>query len=204
MTGQDNDFLSRWSRRKRQPGAEEPEVKSVALSDDRLADAAEEPVPDADADKFILKELGLKDPDDLLPGEEFSTFLRAAIPVHLKRRALRRLWGSNPVLANLDGLNDYDGDFTGGGVAPGQLQTAYRVGKGFLRDVAKGIDDPATVSEETPIVAEIDEAEEVFDHATALAQPSFDEPDKHDPAESADAILPEQRRRMSFRFEIDS
>ena len=30
------------------------------------------------------------------------------MPEHLKQAALRKLWLSNPVFANLDGLNDYD------------------------------------------------------------------------------------------------
>ena len=53
----------------------------------------------------------------------------------LRRRAMRQLWRLNPVLANLDGLNDYDGDFTNAATdAPG-VKTAYQVGKGLLRHV---------------------------------------------------------------------
>ena len=37
-------------------------------------------------------------------GDDFSGFMARNVPDHLRRRALRKLWVSNPVLANLDGL----------------------------------------------------------------------------------------------------
>jgi hypothetical protein len=37
--------------------------------------------------------------------------MREGVPEALRNRALRKLWLSDPVLANLDGLNDYDEDF---------------------------------------------------------------------------------------------
>ena len=140
MSGNDG-FLSRWSRRKHEAesGSDEPE----AIPEDVSADAADaaamaemEGVEEL-SDAEILEKFDLKDPDELGPGDDFSGFMRAAIPEHLRRRALRTLWRSNPVLANLDGLNDYDGDWTGGSVAAGQLKTAYQVGMGFVRDIAE-------------------------------------------------------------------
>jgi hypothetical protein len=127
---QDADFLSRWSRRKR--GAEPepvvgPEVPVAAPEPDAPAPGEPERT-----DAEILEELGLPDPDGLKMGDDFSAFMAKAVPERLRRRALRKLWGSNPVLACLDGLNDYDGDFTTPtGPAP-LIATAYRVGKGFI------------------------------------------------------------------------
>lgn len=133
-------FLSRWSRRKQSAAAEPDDPDSVP--EDVSADAEEAALADTQADEElsdaeILEKYDLRDPDELGPGDDFSGFMRAAIPEHLRRRALRTLWRSNPVLANLDGLNDYDGDWTGGSVPAGQLKTAYRVGMGFVRNVAK-------------------------------------------------------------------
>ena len=34
--------------------------------------------------------------------------MREGVPEFLKKQALRKLWLSSPILANLDGLNDYD------------------------------------------------------------------------------------------------
>jgi hypothetical protein len=152
MSGNDG-FLSRWSRRK-QSAAIEPDDPDAVPEDaaaDGAGDAEEAALADTEADEElsdaeILEKYDLRDPDELGPGDDFSGFMRAAIPEHLRRRALRTLWRSNPVLANLDGLNDYDGDWTGGSVPAGQLKTAYRVGMGFVRDVAEAsgkLDDVA-------------------------------------------------------------
>lgn len=134
MSGRDDSFLSRWARRKQAVAAEEAEAR---VSAEPAAAPAEAPPPETRTDAEILEELGLKDPDLLEAGDDFRAFLQAAVPEHLRRRALRKLWVSNPVLANLDGLNDYDGDFTGGSVGPGMLKTAYQVGRGLVRDLVE-------------------------------------------------------------------
>lgn len=118
-------FLNRWSRRKL---ADEPEVTPEP------AEAPPVDLPEK-SDAEILADLGLKDPDSLLPGDDITGFMAKAVPHHLRNRALRKLWRSNPVLACLDGLNDYDDDFTGDFVKPGTLQTLYKVGRGILKDV---------------------------------------------------------------------
>lgn len=121
-----------WSRRKAQVEAEEAEEA-------RKADAAEiearhKQLEDK-TDAEILDEFGLPDPDNLEPGQDIAGFMNKAVPERLRRRALRQLWRLNPVLANLDGLNDYDGDYTNAATdAPG-VKTAYQVGKGLLRHV---------------------------------------------------------------------
>ena len=188
-----DDFLSRWSRRKR---TAEPEEDAPAPDD--AAPAAEiEGEPDAEADSLLLQELGLKEPEEVSPGDELAAFLRAAIPAHLKRRALRQLWGSNPVLANLDGLNDYDGDFTGNTVPRGELKTVYRVGKGMIRDlVEKEAEEPPAPEAEEPALAAIpdESAEEPPPDAEEVAEPAaapLDQPEA--PA----------KRRMAFRFDRD-
>ena len=58
--------------------------------------------------------------------------LASAVPQRLKTRALRRLWTTNPVLANLDGLNDYDTDFTDAATCVENIQTLYKVGRGMV------------------------------------------------------------------------
>ncbi len=53
----------------------------------------------------------LPDIENLGRGSDYTPFLRKGVPEHLTRQALRKLWRSDPVFANLDGLNDYDEDF---------------------------------------------------------------------------------------------
>ena len=79
--------------------------------------------------------MGLPDPDTLQPGDDFRAFMAKAVPDRLRRRALRRLWQSNPALANLDGLVDYGEDFTDSATVIENMQTAYQVGKGMTAHV---------------------------------------------------------------------
>ena len=74
----------------------------------------------------------LPDPDTLDADADFTVFLKDNVPEALRRRALRRLWRLDPVLANLDGLNDYDDDFTDAAMVVEGLKTLYQVGKGFV------------------------------------------------------------------------
>ncbi|MEE9587788.1 MAG: DUF3306 domain-containing protein, partial [Hyphomicrobiaceae bacterium] len=65
---------------------------------------------------------------------DFTRFMKAGVPEAIRRRALRQLWLSDPVLANLDGLNDYDEDFTDAKLVVEFLQTSHKVGQGYLTD----------------------------------------------------------------------
>lgn len=74
----------------------------------------------------------LPDIDSLGPHSDFAGFLRPEVPAALQQLALRKLWRSDPVLANLDGLNDYDSDFSQKQLGE-IVRTAYRVGKGLIK-----------------------------------------------------------------------
>ncbi len=192
-----------WSRRKARV-AEEAEAEDAVLEARALqADQAEK------SDAEILADLNLPDPDDLQPGDDFSGFMAKAVPDRLRRRALRKLWLTNPVLANVDGLVDYGEDFTDAACVIENLQTAYQVGKGMTAHVEEmarqaeleatedetadelpeneGAEDEQLLSEETP-----DEAPEVELAEVELAEAvSF----------ADDDAAPTPRRRMQFSFE---
>ena len=121
-----------WSRRKAAVEAEvTAEHDAIALAEIEERRSALEEKSDAE----ILQELNLPDPDDMQPGDDFSAFLKAAVPERLRRRALRKLWLSNPLLANVDGLVDYGEDFTDSAMVVESMQTAYQIGKGMLKHV---------------------------------------------------------------------
>ena len=99
----DERFLSRWSRRK---GDERERARRPADEMDEAADtpeSAEQPAEIAPED--------LPDIDSLHKDSDFTVFMQDGVPEALKRRALRKLWTTDPVLACVDGLNDYDGDY---------------------------------------------------------------------------------------------
>lgn len=164
----DKGFLSRWSERKRdaQQAAEEagPAENTAALdpgapsdpSSDTPAAAAEEPAFDIE---------DLPDIDSLEEGADFSVFMHEKVPEALRRRALRRLWRVDPAFSFLDGMNDYDEDYTDAAMVVEGLKTVYQVGKGMLveeeeaeaaEDGGAGQDEPAAAldSEGTPEIAD--------------------------------------------------
>lgn len=98
-----------WSRRRARVAKEDiAEVEAVEAA--KLAQ--EHASLEEKTDDEILKDLGLPDPDTLGAGDDFRAFMAKAVPDRIRRRALRKLWLSNPALANLDGLLDYGEDFT--------------------------------------------------------------------------------------------
>ena len=173
-------FLDRWSRLKET--GEAPEV-------DAPIEAAPKEAAEVDerSDEDILAELGLTHPDDLKPGDDVTGFMAKAVPDRLRRVALRKLWRSNPVLANLDGLNDYDDDFTSPELTQKVLATGYQVGRGFVKKVLDVEDEP-----ETDVLAEAEPAPEVEDTEPAEIK-------EVSALESADSVAREADEETAFR-----
>jgi len=121
-----------WARRKARVAAEDAAEERAAAA---RAEAARHEELAEKSDAEICEDLGLPDPDTLEAGGDFRAFMDKAVPERLRRRALRRLWLSNPALANLDGMVDYGEDFTDSACVIEGMQTAYQVGKGMLAHV---------------------------------------------------------------------
>ena len=85
------------------------------------------------------------------PEADYRPFLKRSVAPALRRLALRRLWQSDPVLANLDGLNDYDEDFASlhrtGAEA---IAAAVRAGRQYARDPLAARDAPETQAADLP------------------------------------------------------
>jgi len=125
----EDSFASRWSRRKQA-------VKDEVLEEEDAPVVEEVPEEPEKTEAEILTEFNLKDPDEMDAGDDFSVFMNSAIPERLRNRALRKLWLSNPVLANLDELLDYGEDFTSKAGVVEEIVTAYKVGRGFVDKLA--------------------------------------------------------------------
>lgn len=130
--------FERWSRRKRAASRPAPPEREAAPAP---AAPLETPAPDAaepePSEAEWLARHDLPDPETLGLGDDFTAFLRRSAPKSLRRRALRRLWRSDPRLACLDGLVDYNDDYTDAATVPPLLKTAWRVGEGFARAAEK-------------------------------------------------------------------
>jgi len=103
--GGNENFLRRWSRRKIEESAPEKDEPQHGSPDDTA------PVETIDDEENEDVTADLPNIDSLDKDSDYTVFLRDGVPEELKRLALRKLWLSDPVLANLDGLNDYDDDF---------------------------------------------------------------------------------------------
>ena len=117
------------------------------------------------SDEEILLEHNLPDPDNLTADDNVAGFMAKSVPERLRRRALRRFWRLNPILANVDGLVDYGENYTDAATVVENLMSTYQVGKGmlahveYLAELAKKKEDEAeqelaeaeeNVEEETP------------------------------------------------------
>lgn len=193
-----------WSRRRAQVAAEaeaQAREAEIAARETDLADKT---------DAELCEDLGLPDPDAMQSGDDFSAFMSKAVPDRLRRRALRRLWLSNPVLANVDGLVDYGEDFTDSATVIENLQTAYQVGRGMTAHVeemarqaeaeaeAEGAGAEQTPETEEPIPDAPDVAvADADDRACETSDPYVW---THADPSATETDLP-PRRRMRFAFD---
>ncbi len=173
-----NSFLERWSRKKRGLEADQPEPTAddpkAALAQDGPAEETDAVGPASGEAGHAPKDFSDFDFEKLDYDSDYTQFMDKNVSSADRHKALRKLWVSNPVLANMDGLDDYCEDYTDAAVClpKGMLKTAYQYGRGFLNDEevatweALGADtkagepppDAAPAAEETVAIAEASEA----------------------------------------------
>jgi hypothetical protein len=186
-----------WARRKAGVQAEE---KAAQAALEQQAVQEQQAALDEKSDAEILADLNLPDPDLLTAGDDFSAFMAKAVPDRIRRRALRVLWRSNPVLANVDSLVDYGEDFTDSAMVVENMQTAYQVGKGML----KHIEEMARQAEERENPPEVIEEEPEEDAVLADTAIDVEEPVAYvetQQAEADETVIAPSPRRMKFTIE---
>ena len=178
---EDKGFLSRWSDRKLKGQDDNPAAGE--------ADGAEG-VPGEDefegkSDDEILSILELPDPETLKLGDTVEKFMDGRVPERIRARALRAFWKTNPVLANIDGLDEYCDDYTDAAMVIENLQTIYEVGKGYAEQALDALESLADEEEvvdglaDTEIIAQTDER--IERDMQADAEETDDDIDKLDP-----------------------
>jgi hypothetical protein len=113
----EEDFLSRWSRRKREVAkAEQPEAKALAPVAPPEGDVAAEKVaaPEPEFDVSTLPPI-----ESITAVSDVTAFLRAGVPADLTRAALRRVWTADPAIRDFVGLAENAWDFTDPNAMPG-------------------------------------------------------------------------------------
>jgi len=174
-----SEFIRRWSRRKQaarqdakpvdEPDGKDPEGEHDAAPPAAQPRAAGESV---DSEHEALE---LPDIDSLSTDSDFTPFMKKGVPKELRNRAMRKLWRVNPVFGHLDGLNDYDGDFTDAASVVKDLKTLYKVGKGIVLKP-----DPEPEPESTAGAPPADDTPEI-----AATKPTI-EPAEPEPAVDSD------------------
>ncbi len=144
MSGQDKDddgFMQRWSRRKRlavesgdargfeetAPSLDSTDVDAVTADEHSESDEAAEN-PEIAANRAAAEAVDL---EALTYESDFTVFMKKGVPEALKNAALRKLWRSNPMLAVVDGLNDYDLNYRTADTVLTNFQSAWKVGQGY-------------------------------------------------------------------------
>ena len=204
MTKPDEDgFLERWSRRKRGDAADGDLGTEAAAAEAPLlseSGTAESGTAESDAgDPEVIAKL--PDLDSLTEDTDFTAFFQDGVPEAIRRQALRKLWRLNPVFANLDGLNDYDEDYSALGIIAENIKTMYKVGKGYL-------DDEEDKDEEDKDEDETGDEDEIAENepGDVEAVTESETPDAGDLLESAEVseIVPESVSESPTGRDVES
>jgi len=224
------NFLTRWSRRKREAGDESvppagderEQIKADVGPDERAADAVPSHRPqaanvEAAEPAFDLSKLP---PIESITAEtDIRGFLAPGVPADVRLAALRRAWAADPKVRDFVGLNDYDFDFHTPGAIHGfgPLEMTDELRQEVVRIVSGWQPEPKT-TEEPAAAAPTSAAkpgtlptqpaaaiEEINAQAEAAADASDSGPDQpvQDQVELIDPQATTQRNKESVALQQD-
>lgn len=107
----DENFLARWSRRKRRPVLEK--ARSDASAEEATGSSP------AKTDSPIIDPASLPSLASIGAGSDLRAFLLPGVPADLTRAALRRAWSVDPKIRDFIGLSENAWDFNAPGGVPG-------------------------------------------------------------------------------------
>jgi hypothetical protein len=176
--------LSRWSQRKaaarrgvpaEDAGADPRRDEEAAAPAAQLPASAASEMEANPAAEQAEEMPALPPVEELTAESDYTVFLGDKVPEAIKRAALNKLWRSDPVLANLDGLNDYDEDYNLANSLITSVQTAYKVGKGYVDEAEEKL--AQVEGEQTGEAAEPAEEKAVVAANENKIQPPVDDAD---------------------------
>jgi hypothetical protein len=178
----EKSFLSRWSDRKIQSEVDETKLPSTELEQENSTQEEFE----GKSDDEILSILELPDPETLKLGDTVEKFMDGRVPERIRLKALRAFWKTNPVLANIDGLDEYCEDYTDAAMVVENLQTIYQVGKGYAVQALDALESLADDEAAVDAVATADSVDQsIENHASnQLDAPNDDRIGPADPETS--------------------
>lgn len=180
----EDDFLTRWSRRKREVAAEKavPPVADVTPLEQRNADET----PEADAEAGAKIQATLPPLESITELSDVTAFLKAGVPADLTRAALRRVWAADPSIRDFIGLAENSWDFTDPAAMPGfgPLEDTEQV----RRMIAQVIDQIGQAAK--PASAEPTNSPETSSYSNAIVPQSSEEQMPQEQALSDEAKSP--------------
>lgn len=182
------DFLARWSRRKRdakaepvdRPAGEEPIPADASNDAQTLAHQAGEAMHE---DVFDLSRLPSL--DSIGPETDISVFMQPGIPAALSRAALRRAWSADPAIRDFIGICENSWDFTADDGMHGFGALDPADAKRLIAHLLGGEDEPA--------VAAGPEMQDVV----RVAEPVHDDASEVNLEERREAAQPEDATRAN-------
>ena len=166
---EDKGFLSRWSDRKLKPESDNTDVALPSSDEGKPTEDEFE----GKSDEEILSILELPEPDTLKLGDTVEKFMDNRVPERIRARALRAFWKTNPLLANIDGLDEYCDDYTDAAMVVENLQTIYEVGKGYASQAREALENLAEDDLQDEAIATIEAIDdEVPDQISATPEPN--------------------------------
>ncbi|OQM73908.1 DUF3306 domain-containing protein [Manganibacter manganicus] len=152
MSGNGDNILARWSRRKLAARSEAPAVaesdREKEQAPDEIADDGDASVPEPDASEEDAAEsdeaevvASLPRIEELTAESDISAFLKKGVPAVLKRAALRRVWSIDPGIRDYVGPSEYAWDFNQPGAMTGfgPIEAKEAV-VGFLSKAVRAVD----------------------------------------------------------------
>lgn len=185
--------LQRWARKKAEAAKRPEPSPPPAIETEPAPEEQELAINEALPEHELLQKYGLPDPENIELGTDITGFMRKEIPEFLRRKALRGLWKSNPVLAVLDGLNDYDEDYTLASTAGQTVKTLYKVGEGLVDKAKKAAEVVDDQSEKQAV--------------SSLAEPdstTAEETDPEDSTELEDMATPTELPGQQLAQQVES
>ena len=136
----EENFLSRWSKKKSKQKTQIENSKTKQIDPESSTETENQSSLVEENDKLndeeLLKKYNLPNPEKIKTEKSLDVFFKEGVPDRLRQIALRRVWRLNPIIRFADAeINDYHEDFTDAATVIEGMQTAYKVGKGYLSDL---------------------------------------------------------------------
>ena len=184
MSGEE-DFLKRWSRRKREAADAPPTAKP---EDAAATTPGEKP---AESTEAAFDPASLPAIDSITALSDITAFLRAGVPAELTRAALRRVWTADPAIRDFVGLSENAWDFTDPNAMPGfgPLESTEevrrmiagiveRIGEAARLVVAEAAPESGDVSSDASVIAAADSKQERPAQVASLPDHRGEKPDE--------------------------